>query len=302
MRDDGDGPRNSIELVILKASTHIAKIYYEQKYVEGSNAAPDCYSTNGITPDPGAQKKQATNCASCPQNAWGSRVTPEGKQAKACSDSKRLAVVPLNDILNEVFGGPMLLRVPAASLGELASFGQKMAHLGYPYNAIGIKVSFDPAAAFPKFQFEPIRALTEDEAQKVMKLLDGPEVDRILAETEFQTEAPQQLAAPQGTPQVAHQVQAPVQHSTTQPAQQPVSNEATVVNTAFGAVAPAQPAPVPASAPAPSNGSGGGSGFGPTEPTKPKVAPAAEPVDSQGAPASDFTAALDAKLGKLLPE
>ena len=80
MRPDGDGPQNSIEMVILRASPHVAKIFYEQGYVEGSTAAPDCFSSNGVVPEVGAAKKQSATCALCPKNAWGSRVTPGGKQ------------------------------------------------------------------------------------------------------------------------------------------------------------------------------------------------------------------------------
>src|SRR6478609_10592691 len=48
MREDGDGPKSSIEVVILNASKAVSKVWYEQGYVEGSNAAPDCFSNNGI--------------------------------------------------------------------------------------------------------------------------------------------------------------------------------------------------------------------------------------------------------------
>jgi len=111
MRADGDGPRSSIEVVILKASGNLAKIFYESGYVEGSTAQPDCWSSNGVTPDANAPNKQHSACATCKQNAFGSRITPAGKQGKACSDSKRLAIVPLEDIDNEVFGGPLLHRL-----------------------------------------------------------------------------------------------------------------------------------------------------------------------------------------------
>jgi hypothetical protein len=100
MREDGDGPRNSIEVVILRASTVVSKIFYVNGYVEGSTAPPDCYSTNGVTPAAGAANKHTAACATCPKNAWGSRITPAGKQGKACGDSKRLALVPLGDIAN----------------------------------------------------------------------------------------------------------------------------------------------------------------------------------------------------------
>jgi hypothetical protein len=195
MREDGDGPRASIEVVVVKAPTVISKIFYENGYVEGSTASPDCYSTNGLAPAPGAAKKQCATCAACPKNAWGSRITPQGKQGKACSDSKRLAVVPLGDLKNEMFGGPMLLRVPAASLQDMSSFGQKMASLGYPAGSYGMRVAFDVNEAYPKFVFTAIRPLNDVEAKVVIDWRNGPEVARILAEDEHSA-APAQIAAP----------------------------------------------------------------------------------------------------------
>lgn len=195
MREDGDGPRASIEVVIVKASGHLSKIFYENGYVEGSTAAPDCWSSNGVTPDANAPKKQHSACATCKQNAFGSRITPAGKQGKACSDSKRLAIVPLEDLDNEVYGGPMLLRVPAASLSDIATFGTKMDALGYPYNSIGVRISFDTKEAYPKFVFSAIRPLTDEEAKKVIAYQTDPRVARIMSEaSDYQ--APAEASAP----------------------------------------------------------------------------------------------------------
>lgn len=185
MREDGDGPRASIEVVIIKASKSIAKVWYEDGYIEGSSAAPDCYSNNGITPEPTSANKQCNSCALCPRNQWGSRITPAGKQGKECADSKRVAVVPMNDIENEVYGGPMLLRVPAASLQDLAMYGQKMQQMGYPYYSIATRIQFDPAESFPKFKLSALRPLTDQEADLVLAMRDGHSVDRILSESEF---------------------------------------------------------------------------------------------------------------------
>lgn len=195
MRDDGDGPRGSLEVVVIKASSQISKIWYENGYVEGSNAAPDCFSNNGVTPEPTALKKQCDSCALCPMNQWGSRITPAGKQGKACADSKRLAVVPLQDLDNDVYGGPMLLRVPAASLNDVAMYGQKMQQMGYPYFGIGTRIAFDPAESFPKFVFSAIRVLSDLEADKVLSLRDSHQVNRILSESEFGTPAETKPAA-----------------------------------------------------------------------------------------------------------
>lgn len=185
LRDDGDGAKNSIEVVIIKAASVVSKIWYEEGYVEGSTAPPDCYSNNGIRPEAASMKPQSETCAVCPRNQWGSRITPAGKQGKDCADSKRLAVVPMDDMQNEIFGGPMLLRVPAASLGDMAMYGDKMAQMGYPYFAIATRISFDTNEAYPKFLFNAIRPLSDDEADVVIGWQESNAVQRILSESEF---------------------------------------------------------------------------------------------------------------------
>ena len=195
MRPDGD-PMTSIELVLIKASSNLAKMYYKDGYKEGSVEPPDCSSNNGVSPMPGSKNKQSNACATCPQNAWGSRITVAGKQGKACSDSRRVAVVPLNSLHNEQFGGPMLLRIPAASLTSLADYGNRMDSLGFPYEAIGTRISFDPAATYPKMVFKEIRALTADEAELIAGLQSDARVVRILSEGSEFADQPAAIAAP----------------------------------------------------------------------------------------------------------
>jgi hypothetical protein len=235
MRPDGDGPANSIEVVVLKSSAAVSKIWYEKGFVEGSNASPDCFSTNGVTPDAASTKKQAPTCATCPKNAWGSRITPLGKPGKACSDSKRLAVVPFNDIANEVFGGPMLLRVPAASLQDLATYGTRMDQIGFPYFAVGTRISFDPNQAYPKFEFRAIRPLSDAEADLVIEMRESPEVARILAEgiddVTFESNQHPLAAAfeqpPQQTQTVAPSAPQTVAPPAAEPASPPIAGNAT---------------------------------------------------------------------------
>jgi hypothetical protein len=182
MRDDGDGPRGSIEVVIVKAATAISKIYYKSGYVDGSNAAPDCWSANGLTPDASVQTKVSKTCADCPMDAWGSRTTDSGKPGKACSDSRRVSIVPLGDLENEGMGGPMLLRVPAATLKDLKAYGETLNGYGYPYYAVATRVSFDPKEAYPKLVFGAIRPLTDDEARVIVKLRDDKRTTTVLNE------------------------------------------------------------------------------------------------------------------------
>jgi len=212
MREDGDGPRNSIEVVIVKASPAVSKIFYKGGYVEGSSAAPDCWSANGVTPDGSVQNKVHTTCADCPMNAWGSRVTEAGKQGKACADSRRVAVVPVGDIDNDRFGGPMLLRIPAASLKDLKAYGDLLNGYNYPYYAVATRVSFDPKEAYPKFVFQAIRPLTDAEAMKIKALRDDKRVGTVLAET-----------AVSAAPQAAQVASSPFEQPPATPFEQPAA-------------------------------------------------------------------------------
>lgn len=296
MRPDGDGPRNSIEVVILKASGHVSKIWYENGYVEGSTASPDCFSANGVTPDPSSKKRQGNACATCPMNQWGSRITPAGKQGKACSDSKRLAITPADDIKNEAFGGPLLLRVPAASLRDLASYGEKMQALGYPYFAIATRIAFDASEAYPKFTFGAIRPLSDAEAEVVLEMRESRQVTTILAEGSETAAAPVQQAAqiasafeqPPVQPVAAPQIMAPVAPiQQAAPAPQPAQPSQRVATPSFGGAEPKPVQPV----------------------VQPVAQPVAQPVQQaapvqaapvQQAPATGFEADLDKALDELL--
>ncbi len=183
MREDGDGPRNSIDVVLVKGAPAISKIFYKGGYVDGANAPPDCWSGNGITPDASVVAKVNPTCADCPMNAWGSRVSEAGKPGRACSDSRRLAVVPVGDMKNELFNGPMLLRIPAASLKDLKGYSDLLSSHQFPYFAVATKISFDVNEAYPKFVFQAIRPLTAEEGAMVLELQNDPRTKAVLNET-----------------------------------------------------------------------------------------------------------------------
>lgn len=227
MREDGDGARGSIEVVIVKASAAISKIYYAGGYVEGSTAAPDCWSANGVTPDSSVQKKCNATCVDCPMNAWGSRITDAGKPGKACADSRRVAVVPVDDIQNELFGGPMLLRVPAASLKDLKAYGELLSSYQYPYYAAATRISFDTKEAFPKFVFSAMRPLVEDELAQITALREDKRVAMVLNETiDGRVAAPATAPAALPASPFESQAEAPKKLSERAAASEPVDLEA----------------------------------------------------------------------------
>jgi hypothetical protein len=108
-------------------------------------------------------------------------VRPGGSgKGKACADSKRLAIVPEGDMENEIYGGPMLLRVPPASLGAVKAYADSLNSIGYAPYGVVTRMKFDPTTEYPAISFEPVRALTEEEAEIIIKHRQGAMVDRIL--------------------------------------------------------------------------------------------------------------------------
>jgi hypothetical protein len=268
MRDDGDGPRGSVDVVVLNANPNLSKTFYINGWDENNTNPPDCASANGIVPDQGVPHKQANACLACPRNAWGS--APNGGKGKACGDHRRMAIVPLTDLRNETFGGPLLLRCPAASLQDLAAFESRYSALGYPYFTMGIKIGFDPAESYPKFTFQAIRPLNDVEGTVVLEMRNSPEVARVIHE---------------GTGPAQAAVAAPAQATFLEaaPAQQMAQQPQVQVRPA------AQPAPAPVAAPAVAQpvqpvavGGATAGGFGPAAPSG--LAAVSQPV-AQPAPA-----------------
>jgi hypothetical protein len=250
----------ALEVVLINVSPSIAKTYYEGTYVEGSTDAPDCWSPNGIVPDPSSPKLQSQTCGTCKWNRFGSKITDNGSQSKACQDHKRMAFVPAADMQNERYGGPMLLRAPPASLTGVLDYADKLRQMGWEWYALVTQISFDPTKAYPLIKFHEVRPLTPQEIAYVHQLQDDPRVARIINEgVEFDPLTPEQMAERGIVPAAAGAPPHP-QHAAPPP------------------LAQAQPAP-----PAPTAHTPPGAWGAPTPVTQPGNAP---PPQAQGAPAA----------------
>jgi hypothetical protein len=185
-------PVASIEVVIVKANPFLNKQYYKGNYVEGSKSPPDCYSLDGIKPSDNAPERQNALCATCKWNQFGSKISDDGKKTKACRDTKKLAIVPVADIMNESMGGAMLFRVPPSSLSDLGMLADAMKQRGFPYNSIAVRIGFDTTVSHPKPTFKAIRPLNDAEADQVFTMLQTDGVLRVLGDNDVVAE----LAAP----------------------------------------------------------------------------------------------------------
>tara|TARA_R110000772_G_scaffold51809_10_gene118908 strand:- start:529 stop:1485 length:957 start_codon:yes stop_codon:yes gene_type:complete len=198
--DANGDPVATLPAVLISASPNLSRIFYKKSFEDGDKEEPDCYSLNGETPEPGCKDIQNANCATCPHQVWGSKITPAGKKAKACADNRRTAIVPLDDMMNEMHGGPMLLRVPAASLADLSLYGKQLKAKGRSYRAVGTRLGFDLEASYPKLTFRGIRALTQEELMIVAHHLKGDVVSSIIDSAPEIVATPAPVAAPAPAP------------------------------------------------------------------------------------------------------
>ena len=175
-------PDNVLRAVIVGASPGITKSFYKGTYNPKATEEkkPDCYSTDGIRPASDATDPQSQQCANCPQNAWGSKITDNGGKMKACADQKRLAVISADDQSEdpEVY----LFQVTPAALTQFRQYGELLASKGYPAECVVTEISFDTKEAFPKAQFKFGGFIEQGQLATVDKLVDAQIVRDIIGE------------------------------------------------------------------------------------------------------------------------
>lgn len=231
-----------LDIVVIDANPGLAKTYYESKYVQGSKTPPDCSSSDGIEPDASILEPQSLTCHGCPKNIFGSAITDAGKQAKACSDKKRLAVMYVYD-----FEGPLYeFAVSPSNLRLWNEHVQNLAGRGIPLRGVVTRVfadttrtggllfeaAPDPGGAGLWFVPQNYMAIvnTARQSEECRKAIGVTGQSRLA------------LAAPQAQPQISYTATAaaPIQHTVTVAAPlPPVSYQqpAPVQPAAFGATA-----------------------------------------------------------------
>jgi len=237
----------TLDVVVVGANPRLSKTWYAKQWdANAEPVAPDCFSLDGVSPDPESEDPQNDLCASCPHSAWGSKVTPTGQKVKACSDKKRLAVVAADDASGPVY----LLEVTPAALKGLNQYQKELAVRGIPPEIVKTRVSFDTDASFPKLKFTFGGFLEADVQEVVDGLFGSEQVNEITGETLRTPVAVPKIAAPAPVaPKPAVKAAAPVE----EPAPAPAPAQAAAPKRGFGAskAAAAAPAAAPAAKPAP---------------------------------------------------
>jgi hypothetical protein len=190
LNDQGEAYQ-SIEVCLIKSNVMPSKTYYEEKYNEGDNAPPRCWSADGIKPDVNVVNPIHPVCASCPKNAWGSKISENGNKTRACADVRRVAVAFKHELEQFAAGERkfedvtvLLLRIPPASLNPLKDYAEKVLKpKGIPPFVLITKVGFDTQVSYPKLTFKAVRFLNAVEADAVVALRESTTVKRILNES-----------------------------------------------------------------------------------------------------------------------
>lgn len=177
----------ALNIVILTAGPK-TRTFYADKYREGENQAPACWSddTNSGVPSPSVpeETRQCDRCVDCPMNIKGSG---EG-DSRACRYSQRIAVL-LEEDLTQPEPGVYQFSVPATSLfGEgsansmgLQAYARYLTAHKTPCVAVVTEARLDTASSTPKLTFKAVRPLNIDELQKAIALQKSPEALQAVA-------------------------------------------------------------------------------------------------------------------------
>jgi hypothetical protein len=195
----------SMDIVIVNAAENVSRQYYEGVYKEGEAKAPDCWSADGIKPDPKAANVQSTACATCPMNIKGSG---QG-DSRACRYQQRLAVVMANNIENsDVYQ----LILPAQSLfgkgtGDkmpLQQYAKFLNGHGLGVRSVITEIRFDTNSATPKLTFRAVEPLDEDQFAIVVEKAESEDAINAITMSAAQMDgakpAAPKLAAPAPAP------------------------------------------------------------------------------------------------------
>ena len=208
-----------LNVVIVGANPRLSKTYYAKQWDPNDEpTGPDCFSLDGIGPDASVQDAESDLCASCPKNAWGSKISGNGQQIKACSDQKRLAIVAAEDPEGPVY----LLQVTPAALKGLNQYQKELSVRGIPPEVVKTVLSFDTDASFPKLKFGFGGFLEAHEQEVVDKLFGSDEVkeitgEKVIASQPAETAAPAVVAPKPAPVRVVEEAPAPAPEATETP-------------------------------------------------------------------------------------
>ncbi len=186
----------AVTAAVIAANPGTYKAYYKKAFDPKADKAeaPVCWSANGVSPSSSCTEKQSALCANCPQNQFGSKISEKGSKVKACTDSKRLLVLPFSEDLG-LSDAVHVLNVPIMSRKNWMAYMHLLKQHNVPLRAVVTKFSLDEDTDYPLLQFAHAGWLTEDQIATVTDVMDDPDVMQFRAgDLDIETTAPRTLA------------------------------------------------------------------------------------------------------------
>lgn len=176
--------------------------WFANNYVEGSSELPDCWSADGIAPNPKSHLPQSSTCAQCPKNITGTSSTGRGK---ACGSRKRLAVIFADDPDMTVFqvdlSGTALYGTSAREADgyfTLSGYAKYLKANNVAWECIETEMAFSEGSNIG-VRFKAIRALTPDRIERAFQCAALPDTHQMLAMDYPVKQLPVHGAAPAAT-------------------------------------------------------------------------------------------------------
>ena len=146
---------NKVEMIVLHSV--FENQMYANKYDANNPQPPICYALgetdDELAPHADSAKPQATSCAVCPNNDWGS--DPGGGRGKACKNTRRLGIIAApdaKDAVNVAKAEVAMAKLPVTSVKNWATYANQVVNaLHLPPLAVITEMELSPD---PKTQIQ----------------------------------------------------------------------------------------------------------------------------------------------------
>lgn len=167
-------PGNIMSAVVLAATLH--NKWFAKAFDPDTPSSPDCYAFGEVAkemvPHESSGLKQSEDCASCPQNQFGSADRGKGK---ACANAQRIALITEGDLENIETAELAMANLPWFSSLEYAGYVKQLNDLYHrPPLAFVTEIKCEPDA---KSQFRV-------KFRMLSKIEDGGAIEALIARYE----------------------------------------------------------------------------------------------------------------------
>lgn len=150
--DEQPIPGNKLDVIVVDFI--LENGMFREKYNPMKTASPMCYAMGreeeDLRPHEDAEEPQHTDCATCPNNEWGS--DPEGGRGKACKNSRRIAIITADCLTKGIDAirksNVVMCKIPVTSIKNFSRFvNQCTGVMGTPPFGIVAELSTAPHPA-----------------------------------------------------------------------------------------------------------------------------------------------------------